>query len=64
MKKSVLIMSIVMIWVIFLLWEIELSKWLDTKDQPMMRMDRLIILPGLILLTFYTLREAFKKNKQ
>lgn len=60
MKKSVFL---IIVWLIFVMWEIEVAKWIQEEAQHVFRIDLVIILPGLVLLTLYTLKNNFNNIK-
>lgn len=61
MKKKALGVAILIIWVIFFIWELEVAKWIREMKGDIIRLDLIIIFPGLVLLTIYTLNHVFKK---
>ncbi|MEP0262918.1 hypothetical protein [Dokdonia sp.] len=60
MKKAALL---IIVWLIFVIWEIEVAKWIQEEAQHVFRIDLVIILPGLVLLTLYTLKNNFNNIK-
>lgn len=60
MKKTVLL---IIVWLIFVMWEIEVTRWIQEEAQHVFRIDLVIILPGLVLLTLYTLKNNFNNIK-
>jgi len=66
MKKAKQISTILMlsgIWIIFLVWEIYVTEWSILNDKNIIRIDLLIILPIIQLITISTLIKAFNNNK-
>ncbi|NER12826.1 hypothetical protein GWK08_05200 [Leptobacterium flavescens] len=53
-KKNVGI-GILITWVAFFMWELQVQKWIDKMEEPVMRLDLVIILPGILLMTLYFL---------
>ena len=62
MKKSVLLIILIVVWLIFVMWEIEVTKWIKEEALQVFRIDLIIILPGLVFLTLYTLKNSFLKK--
>ncbi len=62
MKKSVLLIILIVVWLIFVMWEIEVTKWIKEEALQVFRIDLVIILPGLVFLTLYTLKNSFLKK--
>lgn len=49
-------------WTIFLIWELQVIKWAETVKGPIIRVDLVVILPGIIILSYYLLRGLKKNN--
>lgn len=52
---------LLIIWTIYLIWEFQVIKWAEAFKGPVMRVDLVVILPGLILLSYYLLRDLKKQ---
>lgn len=52
-----------LIWGCFITWEIQIQEWLDINPALVMRYD-LILLPLLIVVSFFVLYLTLKKRKQ
>lgn len=53
---------LLIIWTIFLIWELQVIKWAGTVEDPIIRVDLVVILPGIIILSYYLLRSLKKNN--
>ncbi len=62
MKKSIFLIILIIVWLIFVMWEIEVTKWIREESLHVFRIDLIIILPGLVFLTLYTLKNSFLKK--
>lgn len=49
-------------WTIFLIWELQVIKWAETVEGSIIRVDLVVILPGIIILSYYLLRGLKKNN--
>ncbi len=52
---------LLIIWTIFLIWELQVIKWTEAFENVLIRVDLVIILPGIILLSYYLLRDLKKQ---
>lgn len=52
---------LLIIWSIFLIWELQVIKWAETVEEPIIRVDLVVILPGIIILSYYLLRSLKKE---
>jgi TRAP-type C4-dicarboxylate transport system permease small subunit len=59
----ILIAFLILIWSSFIVWEILVSKWIQTVSEDIIRIDLIFILPILILATVYSIYQIIKKLK-
>lgn len=57
-----LLIILIVVWLIFVMWEIEVTRWINEEALHVFRIDLVIILPGLVFLTLYTLKNSFFKK--
>lgn len=62
-KNRLIIFTICVVWIIFLIWETLATKWAVANNENMIRIDLLIILPILLLITIDTLIRIFRNDK-
>ncbi|MCF6348486.1 MAG: hypothetical protein L3J20_09340 [Flavobacteriaceae bacterium] len=66
MKKShkYLIGFLVFSWISFIIWEIYVEKWAANETGPVIRVDLIIIIPVLLIITIFVLYKLFRKNDE
>ncbi len=60
-KKENLALLLI-VWAIYLIWELQVMKWAETVEGPIIRVDLVVILPGIIILSYYLIRGLKKNN--
>ena len=63
MKIRFEILTLLIGWIAFGVWEYFVSQWSEEIVGPMIRVDLIIILPGLIFLTIWVLLKLTKVEK-
>ncbi len=53
MKNKYEIMTIVVTWTSFLVWEYYVQQWAMNQEELIIRVDLIILLPSLVLLTLW-----------
>jgi len=65
MKNSrYIIVFLILIWASFFIWEWFVTKWLTKTSITILRIDLIIILPSLIITSFYSIHQLIKKQKK
>lgn len=60
MKIRFEILTLIIGWMAFGIWEFFVAQWSKAMVEPMIRVDLIIILPGLIFLTIWVLLKLSK----
>lgn len=66
MKKTthILIAFLIVLWTSFIIWEIQVHKWAQITEGPIIRVDLIFILPILVLTTVYVFYHIKKKKNK
>lgn len=62
MKYKYEIIAIIVSWTSFLVWEYYVQQWANNVDGPIIRVDLIILLPALVMLTLWMIFKM-KTNK-
>ncbi len=68
MKRTskILLVLLLLLWGTYVLWEIQLQRWIEiTKNGgAVLRVDLIIVLPFLLIFSFYVIQIIIKNRKQ
>ena len=54
---------LIFIWVCYIIWEIKVEKWVASETGAVIRVDLILIIPSLTILTIYILYKLLKSSK-
>lgn len=61
-NKKYYLFAIAICWTAFILWEIMVHQWAKNIEGPLIRVDLVLILPLMLLITAFSLFKAFSQK--